>query len=370
MDNVSGALGNDVLDMVLTGETLTERILGGNSIATVSLLNISWFCTGNNIALKGDTFRRVSMIRLQPTVERPDQRTGFRIPDLIGHVKANRGALVSDAITIIHGFIRAGRPEADIPNWGSFEEWSRLIRQAIVWTGLPDPYSTVENIIDDADSDRAAFGALVDCWEDIGDGTSELTVSAIVKRLNKAPELDDPPGLTAAREAALELAGKDGKVDGRRLGNAFRDHDGQVFGDVMFTKASRKRPPKWTIRPLDRDAKCGDKPPADDPGFARPARPARVSRAPESGDHRMSWSSFTGGGEHVQDVQHVQTPEPESDPEPANPSTRRPYPFGPDRTFQPDDEPSEPDCTQCLVCGFEPSTDCQRADCPTRGGNH
>jgi hypothetical protein len=203
------------------------------------------------------------MIRLRPTLERPDQRSGFHIPRLIDHVKANRASYAADAVTIISAFIRAGRPQAEIPNWGSFEEWSSLIRQAIVWVGMPDPYSTVENIIADADPERTAFGMLVDNWLDIHNGNNELTTAAIAKHLNDVGD-DSPSGSHAAREAALEFAEEKGKVDSRKLGYAFRRHDGQVFGDKMFAKVPQpgnaKRGATWTVHSLDRHhEKCGDR---------------------------------------------------------------------------------------------------------------
>ena len=33
----------------------------------------------------------------------------------------------------------AGRADQKLPSCGSFEQWSRLVRSAVVWTGMKDP---------------------------------------------------------------------------------------------------------------------------------------------------------------------------------------------------------------------------------------
>src|SRR5262249_52760466 len=92
-DNASGSFGCKSLDSVLTKTTWEDRILG-KSERTPSLPNKTlWLATGNNLRLVGDTHRRVIPCRLEPACERPEERTGFRIPDLVGHVRRSQPRL-------------------------------------------------------------------------------------------------------------------------------------------------------------------------------------------------------------------------------------------------------------------------------------
>ncbi len=274
IDNVSGALGNDVLDMVLTGETLRERMLGSNQMATVSLRGLTWFATGNNIRFVGDTFRRVCQIRLQPSVERPDQRDGFKLPHLVQHARDNRMTYVVDALTILTAFILAGRPTVKLSRWGSFEQWSDLVRQSIVWLGRPDPYETVTDIVEEADPSRAAFAMLAENWSAIDPEGHGLSTSEVVKALAnpEAPDSQTHKQVKGMREAVHDLAfGKDGKIDCRKLGCIFRKHKGQVFGDRRFQRVDSagstrsKKSGLWAFVTLTNQGGCGGYPGVSSP---------------------------------------------------------------------------------------------------------
>ena len=49
----------------------------------------------------------------------------------------------------IAAYIQAGRPDVQVKPFGSFEEWSGLVRSALVWCGLPDPCVNGEYVSDD-----------------------------------------------------------------------------------------------------------------------------------------------------------------------------------------------------------------------------
>jgi hypothetical protein len=101
--------------------------------------------TGNNVMLKGDAHRRVMYCRLKSSEENPEYRQDFVYPNLLAHIRDNRGKLLAAGLTILRGFCVAGRPDQGIKPWGSYEAWSALVRNAVVWAGqqdnedLPDP---------------------------------------------------------------------------------------------------------------------------------------------------------------------------------------------------------------------------------------
>ncbi|MCG7754948.1 hypothetical protein, partial [Flavihumibacter cheonanensis] len=91
--------------------TATEwsgRILGLSKTVSAPLTP-TWFVTGNNISFVGDTCRRVLPIRLDPRVERPEERE-FRHPDLLHFISQERPRLLVAALTVLRGFVLAGRP--------------------------------------------------------------------------------------------------------------------------------------------------------------------------------------------------------------------------------------------------------------------
>jgi hypothetical protein len=178
-DNLSGPVGNDVLDRALTATWWKDRILGGNRYYD-GPLDICWWATGNNVSLLGDTVRRVMQVRLETDLEHPEERQGFMHPDLRRYVLANRGKLLSAALTILRAYEVAGRPAVSIRPWGSFESWSDLVRAAVIWCGLPDPGNTRDEMRRVADPDLQAISALLAGIRHLDPTSQGLTTADIV----------------------------------------------------------------------------------------------------------------------------------------------------------------------------------------------
>jgi site-specific DNA recombinase len=66
-----------------------------------------WAATGNNLAFSRELARRVVWIRLDARMETPEQRTGFRHPDLLAHVRRHRAELVHAALPASWAAVRA-----------------------------------------------------------------------------------------------------------------------------------------------------------------------------------------------------------------------------------------------------------------------
>jgi hypothetical protein len=140
-DNCNGPIGDDALDSLLTSSTWSDRILGASEAPPLPIVS-TWFATGNNIEPIRDTVRRVLLCRLDVLTERPQERTDFKYDLEGGHAKEHRSELLTAALTILRAYHVADRPRQTLPTWGSFPTWSRLVRGALVWTGLTDPYLT------------------------------------------------------------------------------------------------------------------------------------------------------------------------------------------------------------------------------------
>ena len=156
IDNINGRFGCAALDAALTGTVWKDRRLGHTELIEAPL-RMTWYGSGNNVILAADTARRVCHVRLESPLENPEDREGFKYPDVRKHVRKNRAALLTSALTILRGFIAAGRPDQKMKPWGSFEGWSDLVRATIIWCGLADPGETRTELRATSDSEAGSL---------------------------------------------------------------------------------------------------------------------------------------------------------------------------------------------------------------------
>jgi hypothetical protein len=244
LDNVSGAFGNAALDAALTSVEWCDRLLGTNDAPRLPLL-CSWFATSNNALIAADTARRVCHIRIESKEERPEERDGFTHPDLLAWVRQERPRLLQAALTILAAYCAAGRPKAKLKPWGSFEGWSDLIRQCIVWLGLPDPAATRVALAEEADQDVRLLRALMAMWQAVEPDCKPIRAATAIQRLK-----DGNSELQPHRDAMLTLLpGRDGGLlASRQLGNALRRYKGRVLDGRFFHSIDdRKGFAEWTL---------------------------------------------------------------------------------------------------------------------------
>jgi len=134
-------LGDDGLDKLLTSSTWKGRILGVSEAPPMPIVGC-WWATGNNTSPRNDTVRRVLPVRIEVDEERPQERGGFKRSQLKLFALEYRATYLSAALTILRAWHCADRPAQGLPTWGSFEVWSDLVRNALVWAGCADPFET------------------------------------------------------------------------------------------------------------------------------------------------------------------------------------------------------------------------------------
>ena len=276
LDNLAGAVGNDVLDAALTADRWKDRLLGGNRVYD-GPLHVCWYATGNNVQLQADTARRVCHVRVETPDERPEMKTGFKYPDLRAQVRAARGRLLSAALTILRGWVVAGRPSHGLTPWGSFEGWSGVVREAVVFAGLPDPGETRLALQSAADRDALAMSALIGVLERMDPGRRGVTAGEITDAVRK-PADPTPEWVADLRSAVEELCGR---LDSRTLGYRFRHFARRNFDGRMIDRAtsvSATNSVRWVVRTVT---------PADrpNPSPGSPASPGyRTGDAGDPGD--------------------------------------------------------------------------------------
>ncbi len=241
LDNLAEVVGGDVLDAALTADRWKDRVLGVNRTYD-GPLHVTWFATGNNVQFRADTARRVCPIRLESPHERPELRDDLRYPNLRSHVLANRGRLLTAALTILRAYILAGRPKHGLEAWGSFEGWSETVREAVVFAGLPDPGHTRTALQTTADQDAVLMHTILDGLAVMDPERKGLTAAEI------AGWLLAPGKRTACEEMKAAVEELCGKLDSAALAYKFRHFRRRNFGGRMLDAVtSGKHAARWRV---------------------------------------------------------------------------------------------------------------------------
>lgn len=222
----------------LTEEFLTGRLLGVSKTATVSTRTLI-LSSGNNVGPIKDMARRCIAIHLDPKVDTPASKEYANDP--VKMVRKSRERYVSLAITIIKAWIAAGKPISKCSALASYERWSELIRQPLLWLELPDPATRVFEQLN-VDPDRELLSRLIDAWDQHFSNKPTMIREAVeltVFMQNSAQEL---------KEVFREIAEERGEINRRRLGRWIARHKGQVVNGRRLEKVSTKNSAeKWQV---------------------------------------------------------------------------------------------------------------------------
>ena len=216
LDNISRPLEGDALNTLMTEATMSDRRLGFSENPTVPT-NVLVLANGNNLGTEGDTHRRIVAARILAG-ERPERRK-FKRPNLLEYVEANRPAMVVAGLTILRAYHCAGYPDHDkLPEFGSYGDWSRRVRAALVWLDQADPVQTQERFTA-ADPEREALGAMLRALYQLQESkwfkAKDISLAVDDALLDALALADVTPETKAIGQY---LASKEGKtVDGLRI---------------------------------------------------------------------------------------------------------------------------------------------------------
>jgi hypothetical protein len=131
IDNANGMqVKGDLLEAILTEGSANIRPLGVSE--TVRVHNRSFITlTGNNPIITGDMARRTLPIDILPRSADPERdRYSFNPADYVQH---RRSVFLRAAFMAMRAFRLAGMPRLGLPAVGSFDEWSRKVRDLVYW---------------------------------------------------------------------------------------------------------------------------------------------------------------------------------------------------------------------------------------------
>lgn len=244
VDNIERPLKGDLLCQVATQQFVRLRPLGGSGMLNVPTHSLI-VATGNNLSIVGDLKRRVLMIRLDAKTERPEHRAFER--DHLATVTAQRGEIITWALTIVAAYLAAGAPAiSGHHGFGGFEQWDRMVRRPLLWLDLPDPLMTSEELREQ-DPDLEAMRLMFSAWQQVFSDRA-VTVAEVI---NEGAAVGQ--SLNEELRDALQLVCAE-KPNSRRLGFWLRSHRERIIDGVQLRQAGtdgHAKVAKWRV------IKCG-----------------------------------------------------------------------------------------------------------------
>lgn len=215
-DNVT-SLCFGTLAAAITADPWTDRLLGRSQELVLPNRTV-WLVTANNPKLTTEIARRCVRIRIDPRLERPWERSGFRHADIRGYVEENRGRIVAAILTLALGWLAAGAPRGRA-RLGSFEHWSDVLGGILEFAGIPGFLDDRNELFERADAEGAEWRAFVTAW---------------AERLPPGPKSSGELAAFCEREQLLDRVFATGRGQTQRglatrLGMALAAREGRVF---------------------------------------------------------------------------------------------------------------------------------------------
>ena len=186
------SIASPTLANLLTNPVWTSRLLGGSRMGSWPNDRM-WMATGNNLQVGGDIASRSVYVRLKPASPYPEERTGFRIPDLQGWIKnpLNRSVLLRGLLILVADWVAAGTPrDTSVPPMRQFTPWAQGTGGFLKHHGI-DGFLTNLGAIRRMDEEDQKWAVFLASWLDkFGSGyvrPSDLLASV-------AADYDQPAG--------------------------------------------------------------------------------------------------------------------------------------------------------------------------------
>lgn len=243
MDNEKNAsdIGGAWLDQFLTSAQITSRVLGESRAVTFDN-DVTLAMTGNSLRInpEADTIRRIVVTYLDKGAQ---ERRNFKHGNedqLMAMVRAKRGSLLGDVFNIFMSYAAAGRPRFTKP-YSSYEDWDAIVRQSIIWLGLPDPLDGLKDAPDALDTQAETRSICVEALLLLlarhGKPATTNELMTLIRELKgSSPYGVNDPVVAAVREAANSTRRDFERLDNRGLGLLFRN-----FANLWGTSEPRRR---------------------------------------------------------------------------------------------------------------------------------
>ncbi len=235
IDNITKPFGGEAIDSALTTPRWQDRLLATNVRIDLPML-IVFYATGNNVQIIGDLVRRLVHVRLESEEEHPEERA---FPDdIVDETKRNRGELLGQALTILRGYCAAGRPDQKLVPWGNpFDQWSKIVQNAIHWAGGCDIGLTRKGLREESDREGELLGDLLAGLLEIAPKLgSVFTASKLMIELTRSMAVEHQRLRAALGELVRTQPSK--LPEPAQVGSLFRRHRNRVVNGMAIVRGS------------------------------------------------------------------------------------------------------------------------------------
>jgi hypothetical protein len=162
---------------------------------------------------------------------------------LLAHVRQHRGQLVTAALSLLRQWHLAGRPQQHLSPWGSFEGWSDVVRQCLVWAQIGDPAETRIGLQRTNDTETQLLRMLIAGWQEADASNQGMTCKDAIERslAGAAGQIKFP----LLHDAIDELPGRG---DATALGHTLKRFREVVCDGKWFIKCDG-RTTTWRLGP-------------------------------------------------------------------------------------------------------------------------
>lgn len=184
-------INSPVLARLITDRTWADRLLSTNVTASYANDRL-WAATGNNLRLGGDMATRTVMIRLDPDMPRPEERTRFTIPDLDQWIlsPANQRRVLWNLLVLVIDWTARGAPRKQGVTMRQFTSWAEAIGGFLDHHGVKGFLANAESVRG-ADDDDAAWTSFLAQWVKVH-GERWLTSHELCVAADTPPGHPDP----------------------------------------------------------------------------------------------------------------------------------------------------------------------------------
>ncbi len=176
LDNMSEKkkIDSAALATIVVSNSYADRLLGSSQMIDVYNTAV-WLMTGNNPTLSSEISRRCIRVRIDPKMDQPWKRTGFKHENPEGYALEHRAELITAILTLVQYWISQGAKRSR-KSLGSFEEWAAIIGGILEACGVIGFLDNLDAMYDEADMDGQSLRLFVAKWyEKFGETHHSMT---------------------------------------------------------------------------------------------------------------------------------------------------------------------------------------------------
>lgn len=243
-DNIDVPVKGAALCTAITEEIYSDRILGVSETASAPCGAIV-ILNGNNVSVEADMCTRVIPCTLDAGVEDPHLRQ-FPL-DVKEYVAEHRAQMVVDILTVIRAYLVSGER---IPPASRFPDWSRFVREPLIWSGEADPMDAAADIAH-RDPVRNSLGDVLETLETYYGTTPFLARDAVSPPHPHDRKQKEKYVMQEALEAAIKTSATD--LTARSLGRYFDKYRGRIVNGrkLMNTQVKKDNNVLWVVENVE-----------------------------------------------------------------------------------------------------------------------